>query len=217
MSRYQAIQQQVIDACVRLADRGYLAGTGGNVALRVSGTEFAVTPSASDYYTMRAADICILRLDTLAVIEGELKPSVESGIHARTLRARPDCAASVHTHQPLASAIALLGIALPVVDPEAQQALGKEIPLVPYGPSGTGLLAAAYGKRVRADANAYLLRNHGLVCCGTSMNAAIANLEWVEREAAGYLRRRIALSGLGAAAVRQHVISDLAEAELPAR
>lgn len=217
MSRYQAIQQQVIDACVRLADRGYLAGTGGNVALRVSGTEFAVTPSASDYYTIRAADICILRLDTLAVIEGELKPSVESGIHARTLRARPDCAASVHTHQPLASAIALLGIALPVVDPEAQQALGKEIPLVPYGPSGTGLLAAAYGKRVRADANAYLLRNHGLVCCGTSMNAAIANVEWVEREAAGYLRRRIALSGLGAAAVRQHVISDLAEAELPAR
>lgn len=213
MSRYQAIQQQVVDACVRLADRGYLAGTGGNVALRVSANEFAVTPSASDYYTMRAADICILQLDTLAVIEGALKPSVESGIHARTLRARPDCNASVHTHQPLASAIALLGIALPVATPEAQQALGKEIPLVPYGPSGTGLLAAAYGKRVRADANAYLLRNHGLVCCGASMDAAIENVEWVEREAAAYLRRRIALSGLGAAAVRQHVITDLAEAE----
>ncbi len=213
MSRYQAIQQQVVDACVRLADRGYLAGTGGNVALRVSDTEFAVTPSASDYYTMRAADICILRLDTLAVIEGALKPSVESGIHARTLRARPDCAASVHTHQPLASAIALLGMPLQVTDPEAQRALGREIPLVPYGPSGTGLLAAAYGKRVRADANAYLLRNHGLVCCGASMDAAIANVEWVEREAAGYLRRRIALSGLGAATVRHHVITELAAAE----
>lgn len=213
MSRYQDVQQQVVDACLRLADRGYLAGTGGNVALRASGTEFAVTPSASDYYTMRAADICILRLDTLAVIEGALKPSVESGIHARTLRARPDCKASVHTHQPLASAVALLGIALPVVHPEAQQALGFDIPLVPYGPSGTGLLAAAYGKRVRADANAYLLSSHGLVCCGVSLEAAMANVEWVEREAAGYLRRRIALSGLGDAAIRHQVIAELVAAE----
>lgn len=213
MSRYQTAQQRVVDACVRLADRGYLAGTGGNVALRVSDTEFAVTPSASDYYTMRPADICILQLDTLAVIEGALKPSVESGIHARTLRARPDCAASVHTHQPLASAIALLGLALPVADPAAQRALGREIPLVPYGPSGTGWLAAAYGRRVRADANAYLLRNHGLVCCGANLDDAIANVEWVEREAARYLRQRIALSGLGPAAVRQHVVTALATAE----
>ena len=209
MSRYQQGKERVVQACLQLADRGYLAGTGGNVALRVSGDAFAVTPSASDYYTMRPDDICILRLDTLAVIEGALKPSVESGIHARTLRARPDCVASVHTHQPLASAVALLGVALPVTDAGARAALGSVVPLVPYGPSGTGLLAAAYGRRLRADANAYLLRNHGLVCCGATLAAAISNVEWVEREAAHFLRQHIGLAHVGTEGVRRHALDVL--------
>lgn len=212
MSRYQQDKEAVVRACLNLADRGYLAGTGGNLALRVAGGAFAVTPSASDYYTMRPEDICILDLATLAVIEGDLKPSVESGIHARTLRARPDCAASVHTHQPLASAIALLGLELPVAHAAARAALGAVVPLVPYGPSGTGLLAAAYGRRLRADANAYLLRNHGLVCCGATLEQAMANVEWVEREAASYLQRHIQLGrqgGRGADALRRQVLAEL--------
>lgn len=191
MSAYRSFQQQVVDACVRLADRGFLAGTGGNLALRVSDHAFAVTPSACDYYTMQPQDVCILRLDTLAVLEGELKPSVESGLHARTFRGRPDCAASVHTHQPLASAVALLAVNLPVADAEARAALGPEIPLVSYGPSGTGLLSAAYAKRLRPGANAYLLRNHGLVCCGPTLQQAMRGVELVERTAAAYLAERI--------------------------
>ena len=69
---------------------------------------FAVTPSASDYYAMSPADICILRLDTLEQLAGDGKPSVESGLHARMFKARPDCQASLHTHQPIASAFTLL-------------------------------------------------------------------------------------------------------------
>jgi L-fuculose-phosphate aldolase len=215
LSPYQQEKEAVVQACLRLADRGYLAGTGGNLALRVAGGAFAVTPSASDYYTMQPDDICILDLATLAVIEGALKPSVESGIHARTLRARPDCAASVHTHQPLASAIALLGLELPVAGAEARAALGAVVPLVPYGPSGTGLLASAYGRRLRPDANAYLLRNHGLVCCGATLEQAMANVEWVEREAAGYLQRHIQLGrqgGRGADTLRRQVLAELGAA-----
>ncbi len=40
---------RVVALCVDLSRRGYLAGTGGNVALRIDAECFAVTPSAIDY------------------------------------------------------------------------------------------------------------------------------------------------------------------------
>ncbi len=48
--KFQATRELVVKTCIELADGGYLAATGGNVALRVDQDHFAVTPSAIDYY-----------------------------------------------------------------------------------------------------------------------------------------------------------------------
>lgn len=191
MSKYASAKKKVLDACLVLADRGFLPGTGGNVALRVGAETFAVTPSAADYYTMTPEDICVLRMPGLKRMEGERKPSVESGIHARLLRFRNDFLASIHTHQPIASAVALLNQSIPITNDEDREHLGSEIPVVPYAPSGTWFLARAFEKKLRHDASAYLLRNHGLVCGGKTMEAAIDNVARVERIASEYLRHRI--------------------------
>ena len=53
----------------------FLAGTGGNVALRTDDEHFAVTPSATDYYAMNAADVCIVRLSDKQQVDGELRRS----------------------------------------------------------------------------------------------------------------------------------------------
>jgi len=45
--KFQATRELVVKTCVELADRGYLAATGGNVALRADEKYFAVTPSAT--------------------------------------------------------------------------------------------------------------------------------------------------------------------------
>jgi len=197
MSRHMQARQQVVDACLRLADRGYLAGTGGNVSLRIDERLFAMTPSGVDYYSMTAGDVCILRLDTLAVEEGGRKPSVERGLHAALLRARPDAASGVHTHQPLASAVALLGVELPVEQGQERLSLGPRVAAVAYAPSGTWLLVRALRRRLRYEVNAYLLRNHGLLCCGPTMAAAIGNAELVERAAARFLRAAMERAGAG--------------------
>jgi L-fuculose-phosphate aldolase len=83
------LRKPLVRTAVAMADRGFLAGIGGNLALRIDAERFAVTPSASDYYAMAPEDICILRLDTLEQLSGNGKPSVESGLHARMFRARP--------------------------------------------------------------------------------------------------------------------------------
>lgn len=185
-------RQTVVDLCVQLSRLGYLAGTGGNIALRVDAAYFAVTPSATDYLSMTAADVCIVRLADLQCIEGERTPSVETSLHARVLRQRPDVRCSIHTHQPVASACALLGRPLEVDDEATRSVIGRCVPLICYMPSGTGLLAAMVGRAVRSDVNAYLMRNHGVLCCGSSVEAAVASVNALEGLAHRHLAKRIA-------------------------
>lgn len=196
-SRHTTVRQQVLDACLRLADRGFLAGTGGNISLRAGEGLFAVTPSGIDYYTMSPEDICIVRLDSLAVVEGSLRPSVECGLHAAVLRFRQDAAAVIHTHQPLVSAVALLHQRIPVEDGAAKRVLGDVIEAVPYAPSGTGFLVRALKRKLRREVNAYTLRNHGFVCCGATMAVAIEAVEFAERAAARHLRLAVEQNGAG--------------------
>jgi len=186
------IRQTVVELCLELSRRGYLAGTGGNIALRIDAAHFAVTPSATDYLTMSADDVCVLRLADLARVEGERAPSVESGLHASVLRARAEIGCSIHTHQPIASACALIGDALDV-PPALQGSLGPRVPVVGYAPSGTGWLAAKLGRALRPDTNAYLMRNHGVLCCGRDADAAVQAVDDLEALARTQLLQRIAV------------------------
>jgi L-fuculose-phosphate aldolase len=185
-------RQRVVDLCIALSRGGYLAATGGNVALRLDAEHFVVTPSGIDYFTMSAEDMCVIRLSDVARVDGVRAPSVETGLHARVLSRRPDVGCSIHTHQPLASAFALLGEALTVDDARARACLGPRVPIVGYLPSGTKPLAWLLGRAVCPDSNAYLMRNHGALCCGRDVEQATLAVETLERLAGECLRQRIA-------------------------
>lgn len=197
-------RQAVVELCLALSRRGYLAGTGGNIAMRIDDRHIAVTPSATDYLAMSAEDVCVLRLADLARVEGERVPSVESGLHARVLRARPDVGCSIHTHQPVASACALLGCALQVEDEALRCILGPLVPIVGYAPSGTGWLSSRLARAVRPEFNAYLMLNHGVLCCGADAGAAVQAVEALESLSRQHLlglmaKRAEARPGLAAA------------------
>lgn len=184
-------RQRVVEICIELSRIGYLAGTGGNIALRIDAENFAVTPSATDYLSMGAADVCVVRLPDLRCVDGERTPSVETGLHARVLRKRPEVRCSIHTHQPVASACALLGKALEVDDPQARALLGPRVPMIGYMPSGTELLGGMVGRAIRPDINAYLMRSHGVLCCGASVEAAMQTVETLERLTRRHLSTQI--------------------------
>jgi L-fuculose-phosphate aldolase len=186
------IRQTVVDLCIELSRRGHFSGTGGNIALRIDADHIAVTPSATDYMTMTPADVCVLRLADLAQLEGDAVPSVETGLHARVLRARPDVQASIHTHQPVASACALLGRPLEVPPGAFQRSLGRSVPVVGYAPSGSAWLSSKLARQLRSDANAYLMLNHGALCCGSSTSAAMQAVEDLESLSRAHLMNRIA-------------------------
>jgi L-fuculose-phosphate aldolase len=179
----RAARCEVLETALKLADLGFLAGVGGNLALRIDARRMAVTPSATDYYSMTPDDVCVVDIHDLRQLEGERAPSVESGLHARALLRRSDSRASVHTHQPIASAFTLLGIPLPVAGEEERSLVGDEVPVAGYAPSGTAWLSYNVARLVRPTRNAYLMRNHGIVALGGTLDAACRVVLAVERAA----------------------------------
>lgn len=184
---YYQERQSIVNTCLMLSKSGFLAGLGGNVALRLSTNEFAVTPSAADYYTMTAEDICLLELNSLKRIDNNgRRESVEAGLHAALLRGRPDLNASVHTHQPIASAVSLIHVSIPV-DTSHQSVLGNEVRHIKYAPSGSKALVQSLKRSLQPKINSYLLPNHGLVCAANTLNQAIENVAIIEKLAANFL------------------------------
>ena len=187
MSQFETWRQEIVDACQALVAQGYLMATGGNVSVRVPGQDaMAITPSSFDYTEMAAGDVCVLDWD-LAPVAGEQKPSVESGMHAAVYLARPDVHAIVHTHQVHASALALIDAPIPALFDEQVRYLGRSIEIIPYAPSGTGLLRKKIARHVRNGHNAYIMKNHGALVFGHDLERAAHNVEILEKCSVAYL------------------------------
>ena len=187
MGQYDSAKALIVEAARALVARGYLMATGGNVSVRIAGQEaFAITPTNYDYMKMTPEDVCVLGSD-LRPIQGRLEPSVESGMHAGIYRARADVNAVVHTHQVYASALTLIKAPIPALFDEQARFLGRSVNIIPYAPSGTGMLAKTIAKHVRDHNNAYMMQNHGALVFGHDMERAIHNVEVLEKCALAYL------------------------------
>ena len=148
MSQYQQAKETIVATARRLVEKGYLMATGGNLSVRITGQNcFAVTPSNYDYMLMTPEDVCILDFN-LNVIEGALKPSVESSLHCAIYQVRADVQAVIHTHQVYASALALMKTPIPALFDEQVRFLGRSVDLIPYAPSGTGFLKKEVARSV---------------------------------------------------------------------
>jgi ribulose-5-phosphate 4-epimerase/fuculose-1-phosphate aldolase len=187
MSDYLSERVQVVATCLTLLERGYLKATEGNISVRVAGEKaFAITPSNYDYAKMTVDDICVLDFERKTLV-GQRKPSIESGMHAEVYQARPDVHAIIHTHQPYASALALIKMPIPALFDEQVLFLGKSVDIVPYAPSGTKFLSGKVGKQVKSGNNAFILQNHGVLVLAVDTERAIHNMALLEKCALTYL------------------------------
>src|SRR5512139_2597161 len=107
MTKWQVEKQIVVEAAKRMAEKGLVVGASGNVSLRLplQGKRqlLAITPSAKDYATLTVDDIQVLDFSGKKV-EGDRKPSVETGLHIAIYKARKNVNAIIHTHSIYASA-----------------------------------------------------------------------------------------------------------------
>lgn len=187
MNAFLDAKTEVVHAARDLTSKGFLSATGGNLSMRIAGENaFAITPSNYDYLKMSPNDVCVLDLD-MNCIEGERKPSVESAMHAAIYLARADVHAVIHTHQVYPSTLAIINQPIPALFDEQVRFLGRSVEIIPYAPSGTGMLKSQVAKHVRNHHNAYMMANHGALVFGDSMERAIHNVEVLEKCALAYL------------------------------
>jgi len=185
--RLAALRDQVVEYGQRLAATGLSVGTTGNISVidRAQGL-VAISPSSMEYSQVRAADVVLLNLAGEQV-DGERRPSSESGMHLGCYRQRSDIGAVVHTHSAAATALAVLGRELPAVHYMLALGGGSSIPLAPYHLYGSAALAEA---AVIAMGEGYgcLLQNHGVLATGVDLGQAWSLAEQIEFCADVYLR-----------------------------
>lgn len=187
MGSFDSEKKLIVDTAHELVRKGFLMATGGNLSLRVKGRNaFAVTPSNYDYMKMMPEDVCILDFD-LKMLEGHLKPSVESAMHGAVYQVRGDVNAIIHTHQVYTSALTLIKSPIPALFDEQARFLGRSVEIIPYAPSGTGMLKNTVAKHVRNQNNAFMMQNHGALVFGHDMERAVHNVEILEKCAMAYL------------------------------
>ncbi|WP_073952341.1 class II aldolase/adducin family protein [Streptomyces kebangsaanensis] len=163
----------------RTVSDGLVVGTSGNVSVRVGDTVL-VTPSGVPYDRLTPDDVTGVDLEGRQVL-GTLVPTSELPMHLAVHRTT-DARAVVHTHAVHATAVSTLVAELPPIH-YMTGALGGPVRVAPYATYGTEELARNM-LRALAGRTGCLLRNHGTVTYGTTLDQAYdrtAQLEWMCR------------------------------------
>src|SRR6266851_4144383 len=148
------LRRDIVAVCQRLYQRGFIAGTEGNVSALEGPDRLWITPSGHHKGLLQPADLLLIDLQG-HVLFGNGRPSSETPMHLALYRCRPDIGAVV--------------------------ALG-EVPTIPDQMPTTWQFANDVGAAMR-QAEAALLENHGSVAVGATLQAAFNKMEIVERAA----------------------------------
>lgn len=197
MLTIREMKEKVLENTLMAYDEGLFAGTSGNLSVCDQAKELlAITPSSFRYEKMTLDDIMVIRMSDGSVVEGRHRPSSEWRMHVAILKGRPDIFGVVHTHSPYATSFAVTCMPIPLILIEMLAYIGGDIPVSDFALPGT----AALGERVvecLARRNACLMRNHGAVAVGSTIEQAHLRAIYIEDAA------KIYSLALGSGAVRQ--------------
>lgn len=172
---------QIVQIGQHLAQKGFIAGSDGNISVRISPSEIMVTPSGLPKGQLIPDDMVLVDASGRK-IGGSRAASSELLMHLYVYQQRPEIQACVHSHPPHVTAFAVTGRRLPSdILPEVVLFVG-EIPLTEYAATGTDEVPQALAPYILKD-NAFILGNHGLLTIGRTIEEAWARHETVEHYA----------------------------------
>lgn len=176
-------REQVAAAARRLAAAGLVSATNGNLSVRCDDL-VAVSPTGAVLGELQAADVPVVDIEG-AVRFGALAPTSELSLHLGLYR-RFESGAVVHTHAPMATALACVLDELPLVHYE-MLGLGGAVRVAPYATFGTPELAAGVLDALEGRLAA-LMANHGAVTHGPDLATALRATELLEWACTVYWR-----------------------------
>lgn len=179
-----AARQQIVAAGLKMIEQKMIAGSWGNLSIKINTSCCAITPSGHSYDSLNTEDVIVVDMQGNKIV-GTLIPSSETPLHLAVYEAIPEAQAIVHTHSIYASACAAMHKPIPALIEDLVQIIGGSVDVAEYALPGTEALAANAVKALQ-NKKAALLANHGVVCWGSSLNSALMTAEIVEKAAQIY-------------------------------
>ena len=163
----------------RMAAEGLLSCSSGNLSWRLPNGRMFITGTGTWLGRLTAAEVAMCRIADGQLLQG-CRPSKEIGFHAGVLRARPDVNVVLHFQSPCATTLACSRRqpASYFVILEVPYYVGP-VAYVPFHPPGSAGLARAVVQSLRKHDLA-ILRNHGLVTCGTDVDDVVQKATFFE-------------------------------------
>ncbi len=178
----EALREEVCEQNLELPLNGLVVGSGGNVSGRDPETGLIVIKPSGVKFSKLTPDKLVVVDPEGVVVEGDLKPSVDTGIHLYIYKRRPDVFGITHTHSPYATSFAARGERIPAVLTPITHILGRDVPCAPYATPGEVETGEAVVKAA-AGGLAALVQAHGVFTLGKSATEATSIALYLEEAA----------------------------------
>ena len=178
----ESLKEEVCDQNHELPRNGLVVGSGGNVSGRDPDTGLIVIKPSGIKFSKLTADTMVVVDIGGNVVEGEMKPSVDTGIHLYIYRNRPDVFGVTHTHSPYATSFAARGERIPAILTPITHILGRDVPCSRYATPGE----VDTGQAIIETADggwAVLVKSHGVFTMGKSAAEATSIAVYLEEAA----------------------------------
>jgi L-ribulose-5-phosphate 4-epimerase len=168
----EQLRREVCAMNLELPRQGLVTWTSGNVSGRDADSGYVVIkPSGVRYESLAPDNMVVVDLQG-NVVEGPLKPSVDTATHLYVYRHRSDVGGVVHTHSTYATSFALLGEPIRVYLTAMADEFGTDIPIGAYCEIGGEQIGAEIVRSIGASPS-ILIRNHGVFTIGPNAEAAV--------------------------------------------
>ena len=190
------LKQQVADSSHVLDHQG-LVDYHGHVSARIPGTNsILIKPVLRPHNQIQAKDIIVVDMESYMradasqwnpdqqkgrVIDAPVPPR-ETMLHVAIYQKRPDVGSVVHTHQLVATSIGIANVPIKAIYNQAVP-FAPETPIFPEPDLKTNLSLANGVADTLGDRTAALLRGHGVVVVGETIDHSVSNTIYLERTA----------------------------------
>jgi len=168
------LRKRVYEANMFLWKNNLVYGTQGNVSgIDEERKIIYIKPSGVPYENLIESQIVGVDIDG-KVIDGNLKPSVDTPHHLYIYKNLKEAKGFCHTHSKFITVFSVLGLPIPVITTGQADVFGKDIPVSKYvDNTGDNIGKEIIRVYEKTGCPSIILRNHGLFCFAESPEKAV--------------------------------------------
>jgi ribulose-5-phosphate 4-epimerase/fuculose-1-phosphate aldolase len=181
MEAVSELKDKLITAC-RILDREGVMDEFGHFSVRCPEKGGVLINGKVSPGQAQEGDIILLDLDGNK-LEGDLEPAWETPLHLALYQKRPDAMAIAHTHSPMVVTLSIAGVPLRTVENHGAIIIGSGAPVFEKSGLVNTFELGYEGAEVMGSHNFCVLKSHGNLVAGGSIEEVCVHAIWAEKSA----------------------------------